>query len=350
MELFFIRRPMKLKKMIPSYEIDLDKEPEYRWTHIVEDHRDKIKGLSEKIDHEILTKLGKFNFYVVFPIFLTLINFFSFIFPGEYYREMQGLSKVSGIPLKKIMQMNLGYDFLARCTSALIYDREKNKVFHLRTMDWDTDILRDLTINVKFKRDGEVVYEAVTWLFFVGIMTGCSHKNFETVSLNFRKTDRPIIINVIKFFFGYDFISFYIRDILSGPYTKRALLIAPSYITYSNLRGMIIKAFGSDPYDETYLYEEDQDGLKPNILVVSNHDHDVYNINPAWADGDFLLLNSIERKKECIKAIKNMPEYSVEECFKVMEVEPVKNHMTVYTVIMKFDIGQQKIEMHYKLN
>ena len=75
---------------------------------------------------------------------------------------MQGISKKSGMSLKKILQLNLGYDFLARCTSIVSYDKNHNRVWHLRNMDWDTDLLHDLTIRVKFYSGDVLLYECIT--------------------------------------------------------------------------------------------------------------------------------------------------------------------------------------------
>jgi len=39
-------------------------------------------------------------------------------------------------------------------------------------MDWDLELLKDLTIIVDFKYSGQIMFTATTWVGYVGVFTG----------------------------------------------------------------------------------------------------------------------------------------------------------------------------------
>ena len=82
--------------------------------------------------------------------------------------------------------------------------------------------------------------------------------------------------------------------------------------------------------------------LTGGVLIQTNTDHNVVRVDPLWAAGDELLLNSVERKvvmkKEMTKLLPNNGELTVDNCISAMSVEPVFNRQTIYTVIYGFDI------------
>lgn len=44
--------------------------------------------------------------------------------------------------------MNLSYELFSACTSIILEDPTDKTPMHFRTMDWDLDLLRQLTIEV----------------------------------------------------------------------------------------------------------------------------------------------------------------------------------------------------------
>ena len=77
--------------------------------------------------------------------------------------------------------MNIGYDFVAKCTSAGV--RVHGMLYHLRNMDWDMDILRRITVLLRFVKGGRLVHQGITWVGFVGTYTQMSCQGY-SVSLN----------------------------------------------------------------------------------------------------------------------------------------------------------------------
>ena len=111
----------------------------------------------------------------------------------------------------QLVQLNIGYDSLARCTSIVVrkpflslftsllsllllsycqhvkVEDEGGIPYHLRNMDWDMDLLRDAVINVEFWKRGVKICTAATFLGFVGFYTAMRENQF-SVALNFRKS------------------------------------------------------------------------------------------------------------------------------------------------------------------
>lgn len=374
---------------VPVYEIDLKVKPCDRWNHIIDENRQLLLVMSSKINEEIRNTLGFFNAYIIFPIFFTIVIFTSWLLDPIFVQEMRGISKRSGISLRKIIMLNVGYDFLAKCTSSIVYDKKNNKIWHLRNMDWDSNLLRKMTIHVKFMHNGQVAYEAVTWLGFVGILTGatsrlvtykfpsmnkkfcfclfptgekcvCEIKGPATISLNFRKEDNLILRNITRYFTGKQPASFAIRRWLQdGDDSKLFDTIAPCYLIIGTSSKLYLYEMGKNIFEKIYnikdniyalrrkgFYEEkvgSEFGL--NYLVQTNTDSDVTNVNIKWADGDPLLLNSVERKCVNIAALEEYKELDFEVCFEIMKAKPVKNELTVYTTIMCLDPETGNIEI-----
>lgn len=363
---------------ISIYEIDLKNDPCERWNHIIDQNRHLLLLMSNKINEEIRNTLGFFNAYVIFPIFFTIVMLTSWLLDPIFVQEMRGISKRSGISLRKIIMLNVGYDFLAKCTSSVVYDKKNNKIWHLRNMDWDSNLLRKMTIHVKFMHDGQVAYEAVTWLGFVGILTGATsrlaiynfhvmNKDFNykisgpaTISLNFRKENNWILRNIVRYFIGKQPASFAIRRWLQdGDDNKLFDTIAPCYLIIGTSSKLYLYELGKSIFEQIYNIKDNIYVLKGkgcykeivgseyclNCLVQTNTDDDVFDIDLKWADGDPLLLNSVERKCVTLAALKEYTELDFEGCFKIMNVKPVKNELTVYTSIMCLDPEIGNIEI-----
>lgn len=365
------------------YRIDLHTDPKHRWDHVVDEKIEALQKLDLQMKEEIRKTLGWFNAFIFFPIFFAIMSCFTFLLDREYLREMQGISKRSNISMNKLLQLNIGYDFLAKCTSIVCHDKKENKVWHLRNMDWDTQLLRELTVNVRFYDGDTLKYECITWVGFVGIMTACRHisppnytclqnesyiakckcscvcpKDVATISLNFRKEDNSIVRNIFRFFLGYQPTSFAVRRWLENNNTHSLLsCISPCYLTIGTKTHLYIyecgKQFKKRSYDikcDLYSYEIDRvfDG-NLNYLVQTNADLNIFVVNKKWAEGDPLLLDSVERKKVAIEELEKVDELDFQTCFNIMSTKPVQNKLTVYTSIMCIDCNTDTITLQSKV-
>jgi len=98
--------------------------------------------------------------------------------------ELEGISKQSGVPLGLLCLAQIGYELMAGCTS-IVYHNENGVPCMIRTMDWNLECLRELTIHVDFVKGGRTLYSGTTWAGFVGLLTGMRRSEY-SVSVNFR--------------------------------------------------------------------------------------------------------------------------------------------------------------------
>jgi hypothetical protein len=372
------------------YSVNLNINASERWKHIINDNAKKLLFANENIRKEIRKTLGFVAAYITFPIFFTLVSLTSWILDPELLKEMKGISKYSGISLRNVLMLNIGYDFLAKCTSSTVYDERNNKIWHLRNMDWDSDLLRDMTIHVRFIEDDAIKYECITWIGFVGIMTAarhlipkntCNNINITkntcsnncicpqgkcTISLNFRKEDNMILRNIFRYLVGYQPCSFAIRRWLQYGNNKELFsTLAPCYLTIGtnaylyvyelgknmrvrvqNIKDNKLIIFDNQGSIELSWHNNNNNGnINLHYLVQTNTDYGVTKVTKEWTENDPLLENSVERLCVTESEIKKYNELNFTKCFSIMETEPVKNDLTVYTTIMRFDLDAEDITL-----
>ena len=287
----------------------------------------------------ISNKIGRFVSSWIMPFFFWVLSLFSFMFPKEYIEEIRGISnytKKYGLTFSKIFTLNIGYDILCHCTSSIVVDKE-NKIWHLRNMDWSGDVLRDLSINVNFIHNNEIKYTGTTFLCTVGLLTGMNYNKKDpfSVSLNYRKVGSGKI-GLWNYLKGINPIGFQIRDSLSlsgkdaiDRFTLN-MMISPCYLIVARKNKGYLLTRGTNTCSVSYISKYDcQDSL-----AQTNIDFDVNKVDENWADGDILLLNSIDRR-ECAKSsYQNFINYTTDEFFQSLQINPVFNSDTVYSCVM----------------
>jgi hypothetical protein len=136
---------------IPSYNINLDLEPEDRW--------------KEVCSHPPYQKLAQFLYKTITAILpghgkeLEKVGeIFNMYFPKELQREVKGCSQHIGVPYGWLSLFNLGYELSDACTSIIAEDKD-GKILHARNLDfWAgmgfTDTLKEMafTANMQKKR------------------------------------------------------------------------------------------------------------------------------------------------------------------------------------------------------
>lgn len=221
----------------PKYIINLDVSPEKRWIPIIREYRDRILDVYQKMDKILNNVAG--NTTGSLGLWLTRKTIDMFGTKPLYYHELESIAKELKLPVNKVILLQLCYECFSACTSIIIDDETKLKYpIHIRTMDWDDTFLRPLTINVKFVKNNQLIFEGTTWAGYVGILTGVK-PNIGSVSVNYRRTkDGTIwknIWNTLQFKFP---VGYLVRECLT--YTKsyvdlkddleKTILIAPCYI------------------------------------------------------------------------------------------------------------------------
>ena len=109
---------------------------------------------------------------------------------------MKAIAKDSNMPLGDIVLYNIFYEIFTLCTSIVGQDKNGN-VYHARNLDfglllgWDvnndtwiiSELLRPLIMNVEFVKGGALQYKTVSFIGFVGLITGI----------------RPVCLNMLNY-------------------------------------------------------------------------------------------------------------------------------------------------------
>lgn len=322
---------------VPRYTIDLSDIPEKRWDHIIDEYEnsDIFCKTSTFISQSLVDEFGWFLGKYMIPLLFCFVSCFAWYFGDkEYIDELKGIAKRTtkyGLTFNKLYQLNIDYDFLAACTSSIVSD--KGKRWHMRNMDWKGDVLRNTTIQVDFVRNDVKIFTATTWVGFVGILTGMRYgDNPMSISLNFRKKGNSYIWNIFRYFRGIQPTSFLIRKTLQE---ENVYLYESKYIIHSFISPCYLVIAQPD-YSDLLMIDRNFIGAygSNTEIVQTNIDQDIKVVDPKWANGDELLLNSIIRRDKNRQDIYELKKINSEELFKIMKNEPVFNNQTVYTTIM----------------
>lgn len=167
-----------------------------------------------------------------------------------YGEELKAIAAQSKMPLGLLVVMQLIYECSAHCTSIVCRGHDGNPV-HIRTMDWEMDFLRPMTIEVEFYRKGQPIAMATTWAGYVGVLTGMrmGDEGF-SVSVNFRISGDSFWENLKTAVGGSWPIGFLVREssgetvttakhtdfITARQILRNSPVIAPVYFTLSGAK------------------------------------------------------------------------------------------------------------------
>src|SRR5579859_1790158 len=99
---------------IPSYYVDLDLPPHQRWKHIVANYpglNPMIMSIVSQFLDDCVPKITKPVVKLIMSGILTKLA------SEELTEELEGISEVSGCPMWALIAYNIGYDFMAGCSS-----------------------------------------------------------------------------------------------------------------------------------------------------------------------------------------------------------------------------------------
>jgi hypothetical protein len=138
----------------PLYTIDLDLPPESRYTEMCNDYKDEMAELA-KIYDEILSMLP-------FPRFFGFLarNLLKKVYSKEETDEIRAISKVSGVPIYRVVAYNTFLDLFSGCMSGGVQTKvgdDTTRMMHFRNLDWEMDPLRDMIIRVEYLVNGKIV-------------------------------------------------------------------------------------------------------------------------------------------------------------------------------------------------
>lgn len=120
----------------PRYVVNLDAPPGERWSHIVVDYLDKLPGVLQALDEILGTGLvnsfmniphaSYIQFNPMYPSGV-LAGIASSVMTGltkvgrfYYGEEIEGISRITGIPVGKLALLQIAYEVFAACTSIVV--------------------------------------------------------------------------------------------------------------------------------------------------------------------------------------------------------------------------------------
>lgn len=129
----------------PTFRIDLDDPPAQRWRHIVPLYKAELQALVHFVDEQRDDEFGGtlVGGAVIWTLARIAASSSRWYLDADLKAELEGIVEgaravgVRGLTFDKLLVLNLGYDLLARCTSAVVQPPGGGAPIHLRNMDWD---------------------------------------------------------------------------------------------------------------------------------------------------------------------------------------------------------------------
>uniref|UniRef100_A0A8C6RGZ5 N-acylethanolamine-hydrolyzing acid amidase n=2 Tax=Nannospalax galili TaxID=1026970 RepID=A0A8C6RGZ5_NANGA len=308
----------------PLFNLSLDAAPELRWLPMLR-HYDPAflraavaQVIGNRVPQWVLELIGK-----------VVTEVESFL-PQPFTDEIRGMCDFLNISLVDGILVNLAYESSAFCTSIVAQD-SRGHIYHGRNLDYPFgNILRKLTVDVQFLKNGQISFTGTTFIGYVGLWTGQSPHKF-TVSGDERDKGWWWENAIAALSQGHFLISWLVRKTLSDSEDFEAAvyklaktpLIADVYYIVGGTapqEGVVITRNRGGPADIWPL-----DPLNGAwFRVETNYDH--------WKP----VPKRDDRRTPAIKALNTTGQanLSLEALFQVLSVVPVYNNYTIYTTVM----------------
>ncbi|XP_054845797.1 N-acylethanolamine-hydrolyzing acid amidase [Eublepharis macularius] len=304
--------------------VSLDVAPEQRWVQVMR-HFDPAflrSALAQVIDAAV----PKWVHAVIRPIAEEI----ELYIPQPFAGEIRGLCQALGVNVGDGVLLNMAYESTAYCTSIVAQDNNGN-IYHGRNLDYPFgDVLRKVTIDVDFLKNGKVLYQGTTFFGYIGLWTGQSPYKF-TISGDERDNGKWWE-NAIAAFLNRDTpVSWLVRTVLaeaeSFQVAARMLaeipIIADVYYIIGGARpkeGMVITRSRRRAVDIWPLDPASGGWYR----VETNYDH--WKSPPPFDD----------RRTPAIRAMNatGQKNINLESLYNILSMYPVLNNRTIYTTVM----------------
>ncbi|XP_012579731.1 PREDICTED: N-acylethanolamine-hydrolyzing acid amidase isoform X2 [Condylura cristata] len=308
----------------PLFNLSLDVAPNLRWLPVLRHYdRDFLRAAMRSI---IGDKVPKWVHKVIRKTEGELEHFL----PQPFFGEIQGMSDFLNFSLTDCLLVNLAYESTAFCTSIVAQD-SSGHIYHGRNLDYPFgNLLRKMTMDVQFLKNGQVAFTGTTFIGYVGLWTGQSPHKF-TISGDERDKGWWWENMIAALFQKHSPISWLVRTTLTeaenfeaavDKLAKTPLIADVYYIVggVSSKEGVVITRNRGGPADIWPL-----DPLNGAwFRVETNYDH----WEPPPREDD--------RRTPAIKALNatGQANLSLKALFQVLSVVPVCNNNTIYTTVM----------------
>lgn len=193
-------------KPVPKYIINLDLPQKDRWTHIVNENKDKLKAATDYFNQFIPSWVQ--------PMVFKVAKQFVKTFP-DYEGEMQGIADASGIDIGEIITLQLVYimeqpfnncsasnttgpgckqNHIGACTSVAT-ELADGTMAHGRNLDFNfPPALNELIVDIDYQTNNQTVFTGTTLIGFVGVLNGMVPGAY-SISINARDEGGNVLEN-----------------------------------------------------------------------------------------------------------------------------------------------------------
>jgi hypothetical protein len=339
---------------LPIRQINMNKPPNERWLPLIKEYKEPIRECYRILDDRVRQMIGKFPRWSLNMTIKMIVKMYGK--HKHYNEELLSIAQELELPVEKVILAQYGYEFFTACTSVIVSDDENQSPIHLRTMDWDDNTLRPLTIRLDVIEDDKLVASATTWAGFIGFMT-IVKPNVCSISVNYRRNDSKLWYypaNLLYILSGRLTVSYLIREAVLGnigdnyrdiaTYLKKTPLIAPCYITMTGVNfdsGMVlvrdrndclthnISLTNSDDYYYGYLVQTNND---PGDFRESRNDKYSIERRSIFTNVIFDQLRDIQ--KDAVEGYNGRDYIDYEGCRDAFLTEPILKCNVVYFSIM----------------
>ena len=145
----------------PLYSIDFSLPPESRYTQMCNDYKNEMAELA-KIYDEILSSLPCPSVLGFFAKHLL-----KRVYDKEETKEIQAISKATGVPIHRVVAYNTFLDIFSGCASGGVRTKlgasDTTTMLHFRNLDWEMEPLRNMVIRVEYLVNGKIVARLVNF-------------------------------------------------------------------------------------------------------------------------------------------------------------------------------------------
>lgn len=331
--------------------LDLDVDPQERWTHIVKPRTAEIKALINAFIANLPRGLNSTLVRVILD--MGADKLLSKV-PAPFDDEIRGIAKATGIDVGYIFVYNIMYEVEGLCTSMVSQDAEGN-IYHSRNLDFGlfdgvdekaqnwllTEKLRSLLFNLRVVRGGVTLYNATQYGGFVGLLTGAKRDGF-SLSVNSRfdaHLDMYLVLWLTGRFKG-DFLTWKTRQVMESAGDYEAAVqqlsnyspLGPAYIIVGGAKqneGAVIQLAAGKP--KAMLVRTLKEAAKADEHFVVQTNYDWPAPPPSFDDRRYPL-------EDCMRKL-GRPKTGWASLWGAHSTSPTLNALTTYTTLMSGQTG-----------
>lgn len=255
-----------------------------------------------------------------------------FIAPA-FLEEIEGLAEHCAYSAQQILIANLYYDivkFAFACTAFAV--EVEGSVWHGRNLDWwtENEVLKKYTKLFQFTRGGQVVFESVSWMGFVGVLSGMQPQAF-SVTLNAIVSEETPNIGKP--------VAFLLREVLEE---KHSFEEAQQLLEKTSLISDCLLLLAGTKASELCVIErtptQHSTRIASNKSIVVTNDYKSLEVD---SDNQNVLKDtSCGRYEQAQFLIEQSPPKDAAACFDVLNDKEVKMTITVQQMVFNARLGK----------